>query len=54
MPLGARRNKVYRTSPRHKGATTLKYDNKKNSRADIKKGVDATGYKATSIKTLNE
>ncbi|WP_461152168.1 mercuric transport protein MerTP, partial [Spirosoma pulveris] len=31
-----------------KGAATVKYDSKKTSIADIKKAVDATGYKVTS------
>lgn len=35
-----------------KGAATVKYDSKKTSLADIKKAVDATGYKVTSTKTL--
>ncbi|GGC14745.1 mercuric transport protein MerTP [Dyadobacter sediminis] len=35
-----------------KGAATVKYDSKKTSIADIKKAVDATGYKVTSTKTL--
>ncbi|XWW48638.1 mercuric transport protein MerTP (plasmid) [Fibrella sp. USSR17] len=35
-----------------KGAATVKYDNKKTSLADIKKAVDATGYKVTSTKIL--
>jgi mercuric ion transport protein len=35
-----------------KGAATVKFDSKKTSIADIKKAVDATGYKATSTKTL--
>ncbi|WP_461073159.1 mercuric transport protein MerTP [Spirosoma horti] len=35
-----------------KGAATVKFDSKKTSLADIKKAVDATGYKVTSTKTL--
>jgi copper chaperone CopZ len=35
-----------------KGAATVKYDGKKTSLADIKKAVDATGYKVTGTKTL--
>lgn len=35
-----------------KGAATVKYDSKKTSLTDIKKAVDATGYKVTSTKTL--
>ena len=35
-----------------KGAATVKYDSKKTSLADIKKAVDATGYKVTSTRTL--
>lgn len=35
-----------------KGAATVKYHSKKTSLADIKKAVDATGYKVTSTKTL--
>ncbi|MBN8820857.1 MAG: mercuric transport protein MerTP [Spirosoma sp.] len=35
-----------------KGAATVKYDSKKTSLADIKKAVDATGYKVTSTKTI--
>jgi mercuric ion transport protein len=35
-----------------KGSATVKYDSKKTSLADIKKVVDATGYKVTSTKTL--
>ncbi|OJV19162.1 MAG: heavy metal transporter [Dyadobacter sp. 50-39] len=35
-----------------KGAATVKFDSKKTSIADIKKAVDATGYKVTSTKTL--
>ena len=35
-----------------KGAATVKFDSKKTSVAEIKKAVDATGYKVTSTKTL--
>lgn len=35
-----------------KGSATVKFDSKKTSIADIKKAVDATGYKVTSTKTL--
>lgn len=35
-----------------KGAATVKYNSKKTSLAEIKKAVDATGYKVTSTKTL--
>lgn len=35
-----------------KGAATVKFDSTKTSIADIKKAVDATGYKVTSTKTL--
>ncbi|WP_138485337.1 mercuric transport protein MerTP [Dyadobacter bucti] len=35
-----------------KGAATVKFDSKKTSIADIKKAVDATGYKVTATKTL--
>jgi mercuric ion transport protein len=35
-----------------KGAATVKFDSKKTSIDDIKKAVDATGYKVTGTKTL--
>ena len=35
-----------------KGGATVRYDPKKTSLADIKKAIDATGYKVTSTKTL--
>lgn len=35
-----------------KGNATVKYDDKKTSLAEIKKAVNATGYKATDAKTL--
>ena len=35
-----------------KGGATVRYDQKKTSLADIKKAIDATGYKVISTKTL--